>query len=606
MKEVPYFQRFQGGWPIRDFLKQYFRNANTKHKRDLEAERKAEKNKTGGWSSGPRSRSKSNSNSKSGSKSQSRQSEGEDESEGGHADEEGQENDDWVDFGNDEDEDRTTGDGDGPGEAFDEITPDQLFASDDDNPTPQLNQAEWDLEDGEEEEEVEPTDSPNRPKSSNKENEPVDIDMDEVVDVPAALKSKQLQNPPPSSLGSKRKISDSFTENATPNNSKRPRIVSPVKKSRAKQPASKSNPKRAQHPSNSVPVPTLLSRKDLPDICPASYCKHRIPENPSKELLSLFSKKRDLISQNGKSAPGCAELTRQICRMISSESYRHECFQIADAQGWPTEIDFSDVADRVLGLRDNIIDLARDSGSLEQSPVWLSFLSKIGYKVFAFGRAPSGSFSEAAELGKRCGYFGPKGRAILTSAIDDIISEALHPDQIYQTTASLINTPHEWDKEDPNSETISPSDFIDYILVPHAATVLIADDLEIDFEAALEVLSASSDFGDLSNLDPGDQNDQNSGSREIFIRTPSPVPPAKPSKKSERQTASTSPIRKLKITTLTSFPPPPVSKKNSAKEDSGETRTRDGKKGKKKLAPAPVHPYGTRKSQARGKGEPTS
>ncbi|KAJ7482113.1 hypothetical protein B0H11DRAFT_2193450 [Mycena galericulata] len=260
---------------------------------------------------------------------------------------------------------------------------------------------------------------------------------------------------------------------------------------------------------------------------------------------------------------------------------------MADAQGWPTEIDFSDVADRVLGLRDDIIDLARNSGSLEQSPSGYPFSPK---------SATSGRAWEAVWI------FRPQRSNHPHLCYRPYPSKAFHPDQIHQTTASLINTPHEWDKEDPNSETISPSDFIDYVLVPHAATVLIADDLEIDFEAALEVLSASSDFGDLSNPDPGDQNGQTSGSREIFIRTPSPVPPAKPGKKSEGQTASTSPVLKLKTTTLASFPPPPVSKKNSAKKDSGETSTGDGKKkGKKISAPAPVHPYGTRKSKSRGK-----
>lgn len=85
---------------------------------------------------------------------------------------------------------------------------------------------------------------------------------------------------------------------------------------------------------------------------------------------------------------------------------------------------------------------------------------------------------------------------------------------------------------------ISPSDFVDHILVPHAAAVLIADDLEIDFAAALDVLSASSDFGDLSNPVPGGQNGQNSGPREIFARSVSPVSLAKSSEKSKGRIAS--------------------------------------------------------------------
>ncbi|KAJ7441936.1 hypothetical protein B0H11DRAFT_2251779 [Mycena galericulata] len=298
--------------------------------------------------------------------------------------------------------------------------------------------------------------------------------MDVVVAVPAAFKSKQLENPPPSSLGAKRKILDSFTQNGT-------------------------------------------------------------PQNPKWTWLAIIAP-----SDNPQS--GYRFSQRQATK------YTHS----------------------VALLRVHL---------------------------------------QTAELGKRCGYFGPKGRAILTSAIDHIISEALHPDQIFQTTASLIDAPHKWDKGDPNSEMIYPSDFIDYILVPHAAAVLISYDLEINFEAALKVLSARSDFGDVSNPVPDGQNTQNSGPREIFVRTPSPVPPAKPSKMSKGQIASVvdllfnaatdlilaglaSPIRNPKTTTLASFPPPRVSKKNSAKEDSGPSSTRDAKKkGKKASGPAVVHSY---------------
>ncbi|KAF7368091.1 hypothetical protein MSAN_00875300 [Mycena sanguinolenta] len=43
-REVKYFQRFQGAWPIRAILKQYLRNAGDKLRRDLRLERAAEAN----------------------------------------------------------------------------------------------------------------------------------------------------------------------------------------------------------------------------------------------------------------------------------------------------------------------------------------------------------------------------------------------------------------------------------------------------------------------------------------------------------------------------------------------------------------------------------
>lgn len=56
---MKFFQRFRGGWPIRDFIKQYLRNCNDKHKRDLHTEVQAEKINSGGWANKPRSKKKS-------------------------------------------------------------------------------------------------------------------------------------------------------------------------------------------------------------------------------------------------------------------------------------------------------------------------------------------------------------------------------------------------------------------------------------------------------------------------------------------------------------------------------------------------------------------
>lgn len=49
-KTAVYFERFQGGWPIRNFIKQYLANNQDKYKRALREERAAEATDTDDWS----------------------------------------------------------------------------------------------------------------------------------------------------------------------------------------------------------------------------------------------------------------------------------------------------------------------------------------------------------------------------------------------------------------------------------------------------------------------------------------------------------------------------------------------------------------------------
>ncbi|KAJ7830213.1 hypothetical protein B0H13DRAFT_1916032 [Mycena leptocephala] len=46
---LKYFQRFRGGWPIRDFIKQHLRNSNDKFKRAVRQEKEAEAEDSDDW-----------------------------------------------------------------------------------------------------------------------------------------------------------------------------------------------------------------------------------------------------------------------------------------------------------------------------------------------------------------------------------------------------------------------------------------------------------------------------------------------------------------------------------------------------------------------------
>ncbi|KAJ6506580.1 hypothetical protein C8R45DRAFT_509058 [Mycena sanguinolenta] len=98
-----------------------------------------------------------------------------------------------------------------------------------------------------------------------------------------------------------------------------------------------------------------------------------------------------------------------------------------------------------------------------------------------------------------CASYGPKGHAVLVSIIEESLEQSIDPEQIYQTIATLKDKPEPWDQEDTTFSLPSTPQFIYYVLAPFAATVLIAEDLDVDFDVALTIMQQSSDFGDLFN-----------------------------------------------------------------------------------------------------------
>ncbi|KAJ7688113.1 hypothetical protein B0H17DRAFT_1135768 [Mycena rosella] len=475
--DLPFFQRFQGAWPIRALLKQYLRNC---------AERLAEAEDSEDWSDNQPSRSKSKKRAKVIKESDIDSDEDEDEDGRGGALGGVLDNESVEEEENDEDGGEN-GEGSRKAPEIDAEVLEDGFEDIGLSPDFQLDQADWDSEvrgehDDEEEDchssDIIPNSTTNSGASTQqqlehtKNNQPgkrkvTEIDPDHMSGSPVSKKLKLNSN----------------TNEAKPKLSRPDRKATQIKSF---------TPHRTPPPSNKS------SADDLPSACPGPYCTQAVPAEPGPELIQLFKKKQELIAKEGKNAPGCFELTRQICRSIAVSNRRSNLLNIAEEKSWPLKLDFGEISDRVFALRDHIIDLASDSDELAVCPVWLTFLGNIKYKMYAFAKAPVDSFSAAAERSKRCGYFGPEGQGLIASVVDNITGESLHRDQIFQTVASLIDTPDHWDKPGKHAELISASSFIDHILVPYVATCLIADDLEISFEMALVVKSESSDFGRVS------------------------------------------------------------------------------------------------------------
>lgn len=103
--------------------------------------------------------------------------------------------------------------------------------------------------------------------------------------------------------------------------------------------------------------------------------------------------------------------------------------------------------------------------------------------------------------------YGPKGLEIIKHALKYIQKEEDEDEDsiencLFATLSGLIDTPNNWDEYDDDSNLISPNKFMKFILIPHVAASLIAEDLEIELREAVDILELSEQYGLLFNTDP--------------------------------------------------------------------------------------------------------
>ncbi|KAJ6552482.1 hypothetical protein DFH09DRAFT_1319233 [Mycena vulgaris] len=470
-KDVKYLQRFQGGWPIRDFIKQYLANNQDKYKHAIRQEREAEADDTDNWGASAQTMNSS----------QESQSGDEDDGYTAGSDVElDADLDGDLDFQFEgHEEDINTG-------SSDEHHLDQQPEDSDSAALDEFEDSAMDLEDFGAP--VEP--SPVKIKRRVKENISP-IKPATPLAQPKKYKPKLKMNDDEEALeihqeliGRKRKTVPIPEDNSRP-------------------------PKKAKtsHTDNALPPPppppqiasfSPLTRADLPDTCPDASCKDLIPQNLSPTILTLFTRKRDLVTKDGPKAPGCQELTQKICEALRREAHLVRCVKHARQQGWPRIIDFDELPARILDLLPTLRALFSDSDALAESPVWTNFLHGIGYKVFAFSK--SAAKFDTAYLG--CGYFRPRGQVVIQKTLLTLLSDidGVHTD-LYDTLSRLIDAPKRWDSYDDSSNLISVTQFTKFVLIPHAALMLISDDLEIGVEESFEVLQGSREYGTLFNTE---------------------------------------------------------------------------------------------------------
>ncbi|KAJ7185062.1 hypothetical protein C8R46DRAFT_1209246 [Mycena filopes] len=353
-------------------------------------------------------------------------------------------------------------------------------------------------QDEDDDDDEEPLPPPKSKKSKSVKNHPsalFDDEDDEPLPPPKSKKS-QSNNNHPSSL-----LNDQDDLPPPPPKSKNSKVSNHATNKRhntVASPAPSQNKKRKRdHILSSSPEPS----SQVQHFCPT--CDEEIPLQPSARLLSLLDEYQKLIESVGKNGAGVTYLEIQICAAVSQNKTLGRIQQQAASHGWPTEIDFATIPIRIHAFLPQVYQLIQDPAILRESPVWRSFCLNISRRIFYFSRCSSKLEFTYALLGKRAGYYGPKGGAIIETALLNAVSK--HEEQLsndlFDTLHEIVIDPRltkhqKFDMYDETSNLINLTDFVRFILTPFVANLLIEDDLGVDPDRADMLRDASNAYGE--------------------------------------------------------------------------------------------------------------
>ncbi|KAJ7696338.1 hypothetical protein B0H16DRAFT_1903823 [Mycena metata] len=235
-----------------------------------------------------------------------------------------------------------------------------------------------------------------------------------------------------------------------------------------------------------------------------------LPAEQNDHLLSLFQRLENLKFEVGSKGAGVALLHLEICAAISEQQKAAEHIRLGVQNDWPAQIKYSALVPRILELKEPLLDMFQSTETLEESLIFQKFLTDINHRLFAFSNSESKRNFKQAILGRRCGYYGPRGEFIINSTIYRMLStedEQLEI-QLCTTLSEIIEKDcNQFDEYDPTSNLLSIKDFVSFILTPYVASLLISEDRDIDLEEAMKVLTDSNDFGVLMQPDNDDDSE---------------------------------------------------------------------------------------------------
>lgn len=209
-------------------------------------------------------------------------------------------------------------------------------------------------------------------------------------------------------------------------------------------------------------------------LCP--FCDERLPPNPSPLYRSLLEAAKRKAYPDARPSNLRGLKASMGIYVASCTRHRFEAHQIplAVAKGWPMDIDFGRVRDRVEQLRDSLGKLVKGEGSARDENIYWTTVIKEVQKMGS--RAASGVKGQFESFQRtQPGYYGELGSMIL-----------------HQTLYNMF-PPSSFDAR--SIAPLTPQDFIQRILVPEAALALIMEDTGQDRIQAVQTMRESAGYG---------------------------------------------------------------------------------------------------------------
>ncbi|KAF9237738.1 hypothetical protein BU15DRAFT_75725 [Melanogaster broomeanus] len=206
----------------------------------------------------------------------------------------------------------------------------------------------------------------------------------------------------------------------------------------------------------------------------------------SNTLRANIRKRKALIDAKGPDASGVGRLELEICLQITNEREKEILRRRAIANEWPMVIDFSSLLNRIAkaDLQDELTGLLFVSIEVETNDIFCNLiddlielgLGKTSEEALSkFSKLPMSSVPRIIVEKARPGYYGPKGYAVIRASIMRLTDPT--------TTSTEAFAP------------LTIEQFTHFILIPHIARRLIAEDLDVTLMEAFEEMAASGEVG---------------------------------------------------------------------------------------------------------------
>ncbi|KAL1696700.1 RTC4-like domain-containing protein [Schizophyllum commune] len=259
--------------------------------------------------------------------------------------------------------------------------------------------------------------------------------------------------------GNKRFSDDGLSEGER--DAKRPRSTSPS--SSAYEPIGDDDPDLSLGPAS----------RDARELCP--YCDELLPSSPTPTLTRMLEE----VAKKSRSAPrpsnprGRKAQLRHFAIVCQRHRFERDVLPDAERKGWPKKIDWSALPSRVRRLRDELQEILEDEIDHGGCVFWKELAKEIKEKGTRAATGVAGQFENFEKV--QIGYYGEQGAAIITQTLYSMFPmDLIDPDKVFP---------------------LSPSEFLQRVLLPEAGLRLIEEDRGRGASDALRTLRESAKYG---------------------------------------------------------------------------------------------------------------